>query len=53
MPRDQEPVTDADIEALREKMDDQREEILDALAADLGGDPEDYRARDRDTRSGG
>lgn len=53
MPRDQEPVTDAEIEALREKMGDQREEILVALAEDLGGDPDDYRVRDRDIRSGG
>ena len=53
MPRDQEPVTDAEIEALREKMGDQREDILAALAEELGGDPEDYRARDRDICSGG
>lgn len=49
----QEPVTDAEIEAFRAEMGDQREELLEALAEDLGGDPEDYRARDREIRSGG
>jgi len=44
MARDRQPMTDADIEALREKMDEQREEIREALAEDLGGDPEDYGA---------
>lgn len=44
MAREREPVTDAEIEVLREAVEDQREELLDALAEDLGGDPEDYRS---------
>ena len=44
MARDQEPVSEAEIEALREAMDEQREEIREALAEDLGGEPEDYDA---------
>ena len=52
MARDQEPVTDAEIEALRAKMDDQREAILEALAEDLGGDPEDYRAPEESVPDG-
>ena len=39
-----ERVTDAEIEALCEAMDDQRAEIREALAEDLGGKPEDYDA---------
>ena len=39
-----ERVTDAEFEALREAMDDQRAEIREALAKDLGGEPEDYDA---------
>jgi len=37
-------MTDEDWEAFQRAMDEQREEILQALAEDLGGDPEDYRA---------
>lgn len=52
MARNQGPVTDEEIEAVREEMQAQREDVREALAADLGGDPEDYRAeayfRDRD-----
>jgi ClpP class serine protease len=44
MARDQEPVTEEEIQALQEEMDDQREEIREALAEDLGGEPEDYDA---------
>ncbi|MFB6201353.1 MAG: hypothetical protein ABEI98_05015 [Halorhabdus sp.] len=46
MARDQEPVTEDEIEALREEMDKQREEIREALAEDLGGEPEYYDAEE-------
>ena len=42
MARDQEPVTEEEIQALQDEMDGQREEIREALADDLGGEPEDY-----------
>ncbi len=38
------PVDEADIEALRKQMHEQREEIREALAKDLGGSPDDYDA---------
>ena len=44
MARDQEPVSEEEIQALHEEMDGQREEIREALADDLGGEPEDYDA---------
>lgn len=44
MAPEQEPVSEGEIEALREEMDEQREEIREALAEDLGGEPEDYDA---------
>lgn len=44
MARDQEPVTEADIAELREEMAAQRDEIREALAEDLGGEPDDYDA---------
>ena len=44
MARDQEPVSEEEIQALQEEMDDQSEEIREALAEDLGGEPEDYDA---------
>lgn len=37
-------MTDDDVEALREDIDEQREEIRRLLADELGGDPDDYRA---------
>jgi hypothetical protein len=36
-------MTDEEIAELQAAMDEQREEILEALANDLGGDPDDYR----------
>ena len=39
-----EPMTDEQIEALRDAIEEQREQIREDLTADLGGDPEDYRA---------
>ena len=45
MSRDQtQPVTDEEIEALREDIEEVRREVREDLAADFGGDPEDYRA---------
>jgi len=53
----EQPVTDAEIDALREEMEEQRVEIREALAEDLGGDPDDYNAetyfRDQSGRRGG
>jgi hypothetical protein len=46
MARNQEPVSEDEIEALREEMDEQREDIREALAEDLGGEPEDYDAEE-------
>ena len=45
MARNQESVSEEDIDALREEMDEQREDIREALAEDLGGEPEDYDAQ--------
>lgn len=44
MARDQQPVTDAEIEAARKAMERQRAEIRDYLANELGGEAEEYRA---------
>lgn len=38
------PVTDAEIDALREGVEELREAVRADLAADFGGDPADYRA---------
>ena len=46
MARNQDPVSEDEIEALREEMDKQREELREALAEDLGGEPEDYDAEE-------
>jgi len=37
-------VSEEEIDALREEMNKQREDIREALAEDLGGEPEDYDA---------
>lgn len=37
------PMTAEEFEQFREAMDEQREELLRALAQDLGGEPDDYR----------
>jgi hypothetical protein len=44
MARDQEPVTAEEIDALHAEMAEQREALREQLAADLGGEPEDYSA---------
>lgn len=46
MARDRDSISEEEVEALREEMDAQREEIREALAEDLGGDPEDYDAEE-------
>ena len=45
MARDQEPMTPDELEAFKDAMDAQGEKLREALAEDLGGDPEDYRKR--------
>ncbi|PSQ06524.1 hypothetical protein BRC97_06080 [Halobacteriales archaeon QS_6_71_20] len=45
MARDSEPVTDDEIEAAREEMSEQRNEIREYLAEELGGDAGDYDSR--------
>ena len=42
-----ESMTDEDWGAFQRAMDEQRDEILEALVEDPGGDPEDYRAGTR------
>lgn len=42
MLRDQRPMTDEELEALRDEMENQGEALREALAEDLGGDPDDY-----------
>ena len=45
MPKDQmRPMTDEDIQILREDIEEIRKEVRKDLAADFGGNPEDYRA---------
>ena len=36
-------MTEEEFDVLREAMEEQREELLHALAEDLGGCPDDYR----------
>ena len=52
MVRDHDPMTDEQLAAARDEMQDLREEVREALAEDLGGDPEDYRT-DRAVADGG
>jgi len=45
-PRNQEePMTDDELEEFRDAMEEQGEELREALAEDLGGEPDDYRKR--------
>lgn len=53
MARDTEPMTEAEFEALRAAMEEQREALHEALAEDLGGDPEDYRVDTEPVPDGG
>jgi len=45
-------MTDEELEEFQDAMEKQGEELREALAEDLGGDPEDYRA-DRKVADGG
>ena len=47
------PVTEEEIEALREDIEALREEVREDLAEDLGGDPEEYDATRRPVADGG
>jgi hypothetical protein len=38
-------MTDEELEELRDEMEKQGEELREALAEDLGGDPDEYRTR--------
>jgi len=47
-------MTDEELGAFKEAMEEQSEELREALAEDLGGDPEDYRVSgDPETSSSG
>jgi len=53
MAQDQQPITDEELEKFQESMEEQAEELREALAEDLGGEPEDYtHERDSDEREG-
>ena len=53
MARDQaRPMTGEEIKTLREDIEQVREEVREDLAADFGGDPEDYQA-DKPVPDGG
>jgi len=43
MSRNQEPLTDEQFAEFEAKMEESSAEIREDLAADLGGDPDDYR----------
>jgi hypothetical protein len=43
-PRYDRPVSDEELDAMPEKIDEALDEIYELLADELGGDPEDYRA---------
>ena len=45
MAQDQAPMTDEELEEFEAAMEEQGEELREALAEDLGGDPDDYRTR--------
>lgn len=46
-------MTDAEHEEFREAMEEQAAEMREALAEDLGGEPEDYRVDRRPVPDGG
>ena len=50
--RPERPLTDDELEEFQEAMDEQSDELREALADDLGGEPADYEAdRSRAERS--
>jgi hypothetical protein len=52
MARDQASMADDDIKNAKAQIEDLRGDVREALAEDLGDDPDDYRA-DRVARDGG
>lgn len=44
MARDQDPVSEEEFAAAKERLDELREQVREDLAEALGGDPEDYNA---------
>lgn len=46
-------MNDEELAQFEDAMDEQREELLESLAEDLGGDPEDYRVSDKPVPDGG
>ena len=44
MARNQEPVSEEEFAAAKERLDELRDRVRKDLAEDLGGDPEDYNA---------
>lgn len=53
MAREQHSMTDEDLEAAQAKIDELREDVRDALAEDLGGNPSDYDATQHPVADGG
>ncbi|WP_203227896.1 MULTISPECIES: hypothetical protein [Haloferacaceae] len=47
MARDRKPMTEAELEAFEDAMDEGAEAVREALAEDLGGDPDDYSSSSR------
>ncbi|WP_136591623.1 hypothetical protein [Salinigranum halophilum] len=41
---DRQPISDTELAAASDAIQELREEVRDDLAADLGGEPDDYRA---------
>jgi len=53
MAREQKAMNDEELAEFEEAMDEQREDLLQSLAEDLGGQPEDYRVREKPVPDGG
>jgi len=53
MARDQEPMTDDELAAAKESLEELRVQVREDLAEDLGGDPEDYNATRQPVPDGG
>lgn len=48
-----EPMTDEEIEQAKAEIDELREDVREALAEDLGGEPDDYDATKQAVADGG
>lgn len=46
-------MTDDELEAAKDELGDLQEDVREALAEDLGGEPEDYDAREQPVTDGG